>query len=211
MATSLGTLLPTSDFANPGSWLTDSGGSTNLYLKIDEGISGAVDTNDYIKGAAGGNTALYQVNFTDMPSDFLGMATLSINVRYAQTGRVDDTLGLTVIVKKSDGTAFTNTLTVNANITATAYANLGATAFTIQAAGLSASRTDWNGAYIEFSQSYSASKSNDSAAVTVSAVELTGTYNQALTQTSTEAEGLVDGTAMDLQKVVVPHLITRTF
>lgn len=190
----LPTLYPTGD-AQVGTWTTDSGGTTNLWQKIEEGISGATDTTDFIRAPTGAtNTTAnqYEANFTDTPSDFAGMNSLSVNVRYNQTGRSDDTLSLVIRIESSGGTAYTNNLTIS-NITTTTFTNSGATAFTLTSAGLAATKSDWDSAYIALSQTYSASMGSDNARVQVSAIELTGDY--ALPTGATATPSTISATA----------------
>lgn len=175
MAT-LPTLYPTSD-VQVGTWTTDAGGTTNLWQKIEEGVATATDTNDFIRAPTGTtNTTAnqYEAGFTDTPSDFLSMTALSVNVRYNQTGRSDDTLSLVIRIESSGGTAYTNDVTIS-TITTTTFTN-SLTAFTLTSAGLAATKTDWDSAYIALAQTYNASMANDNARVQVSAIELTGDY-----------------------------------
>lgn len=183
MAT-LPTLYPTSD-VQVGTWTTDANGTTNLWQKIEEGVATATDTNDFIRAPAGASNTTanqYEAGFTDTPSDFLSMDSLSVNVRYNQTGRSDDTLSLVVRIESSGGTAYTNDLTIS-TITTTTFTNSGATALTLTSAGLAATKTDWDSAYIALSQTYNASMANDNARVQVSAIELTGIYSGGVTVT----------------------------
>lgn len=47
---------PSADTANPGSWVTDTGGTTNLYTRINEVTP---DDNTFIKSPAGAGTYVY--------------------------------------------------------------------------------------------------------------------------------------------------------
>lgn len=212
MAT-LPTLYPTSD-VQVGTWTTDAGGTTNLWQKIEEGIAGATDTNDFIRAPTGtSNTTAnqYEVGFTDTPTDFLAMETLSVNVRYNQTGRSDDTLSLVIRVESSAGTAYTNDLTI-ANITTTAFTNSGVTALTLTSAGLAAIQSDWDGAYIVLSQTYTASMANDNARVQVSAIELTGSYTPVVraTPATISAPVTINAVTETATGTVTPAVITAS-
>lgn len=172
MAT-LPTLVPTADLSL-GTWTDALGGTTNIYTSIDETIAGANDL-DYVQGPAGTASAAI-FSLTDMPADLSAMLTLTVNFRYCQIGRVDDTLGLNAIaVEAPDGTNYA-TASAIAGITSATFINSGALSMTMTAAGLAASRTDWNAAQLTFQQSYTTSMGDDAARVKVSAVEVTGTY-----------------------------------
>lgn len=184
MAT-LPTLVPTGD-VQVGTWTTDANGTTNLWQKIEETIASATDTNDFIRAPAGtSNTTAnqYEVGFTDTPSDFISMTTLSINVRYNQTGRSDDTLQFLARIESSAGVAYTNDVLVT--VTSATFTNTGAMAMGLTTAGTNATKTDWDNAYIALSQIYAASMANDNARVQVSAIELTGTYGPGITVSPT--------------------------
>lgn len=64
--------LPSEDTNNPGSYTTDSGGSTNLYQRIDEGFgsgrgsgSGPDDT-DYIQSPSAPSSAVYVTKYSTL-------------------------------------------------------------------------------------------------------------------------------------------------
>jgi len=185
----LGSIFANGD-AQKGTWLNTSGGTTgNFWELIDEAISSANDS-DYIRGPAGtaatGGTQVYDADLTDTPSDFGVMTSLSYNVRYRQFNRSDDTLGFTLLIESSSGTAYTNTVTFSA-VTATSFTSSGATAFTLTSAGLAASKSDWDSAVLVVGQTYSASMANDNAWIAISAVELTGVYGMAKTASGSGA------------------------
>lgn len=197
MAT-LPALVPTGD-GTPGgvqlgAWTDDAGGVTNIYQRFDEGISGAVDT-DYVRAIASSLTTSATGTFTlsDMPADFLDMDALSYNVRNRQAGRSDDTLDLRFMI--CDGSDTTNypvlagasagngnsgtlwqaaRMVTLANITGTAFANTGATAFPY--VNTTATKTQWDAAVVVLTPFLTVSMSSDGATIQLSAVEFTGTY-----------------------------------
>ena len=186
----LGSEYPNGD-VQKGKWLNTTGGTTGNYWElIDEAIASADDTN-YVRGTGSGadtSTETYISDLTAMPSDFKSMNSLSYNVRYRQFNRVDDTVGFTILVTNSAGTALTNTVTIS-NVTTTTFTNSGATAFTLTTAGTTATKTDWDAARLVIGQTYSASMAADGAYIAVSAIELTGDYTafSTLSRTATSS------------------------
>jgi len=182
---SLGSLFPNSD-VQKGTWLNTGGTTTgDFFALVDETIASANDA-DYIRGPAGAAASganAYDAGITNMPSDFNGMTTLNYNVRYRQFNRSNDTVGFTLLIESSTGTALTNTVTF-AGVTTTTFTNSGATAFTLTSAGTNATKADWDGAVLVVAQTYTASGPNDNAYIAVSAIELTGTYLLSRTATS---------------------------
>lgn len=80
MAT-LPTTLPDGD-SNVGAWLDNAAGAVDLYQKIDEGIL-AADDSDYIQAPNDTDNADYKATLVAMPSDFIFMASLSWQLRFA--------------------------------------------------------------------------------------------------------------------------------
>ena len=181
MAT-LSTLLPDGDSA-VGSWTTDSGGTTNLYLKIDEGIAGAVDTTDYIIAPSNTTNSDYKCTLGDVNSDFGSMLTLKYQTRHCQVGLVDDSLGLsirimsgaTVLAAGTAGGAFES---ADSNITSTTFINTGLKNWGY--VNTTATKAEWNAAVLEIRQVWTAQMTADaSVRLKVSAIEITGTYTVA--------------------------------
>lgn len=183
----LGSLFPNSD-VQKGSWLNTGGTTTgDFFALVDEVVASANDA-DYIRGPSGAaattSAQVYDAGLTNTASDFGSMTTLNYNVRYRQFNRSDDTLGFTILIESSGGTALTNTVTF-AGVTTTTFTSSGATAFTLTSAGTTATKSDWDGAVLVVSQTYSSSMANDNAYIAISAIELTGTY--ALTRTASSS------------------------
>jgi len=184
----LSTLLPTGDSA-VGSWTTDSGGTSNLWQKIEEGIAGATDTTDYIKGPNDVDASDYKFALTDTPASFNSIKSLSWQVRFALSGTPPasnkDTYGLSIrivngatILAAADSSG-TFQVIVSTTTMSTSFSNSAVTAFTY--VNTSASKATWDGAIVELRQTYTQTASKDAHAVEVSAIEFTGTYNAILT------------------------------
>lgn len=177
-------LLATSD-QTVGAWRTDSAGATNLYLKIDEGIAGAVDTTDYITAPNDTNNSDYSYNLADTPADFGSVKTLSFQIRYrlsgAPPGSNKDTYGLQIrimngatVLAAADAAGTFSTAVAGTTTMPTAFTNTSVTAFAY--VNPMASKTLWDGAVVTLRQTYTALSTADVHAVQVSTCEITGTY-----------------------------------
>lgn len=205
----LGSTFPNSDIQK-GSFLNTAGATTGDYFALVDEVVASANDADYIRGPAGaaatGGTQVYDAGLTNMPTDFVDMTSLSYNIRYRQFNRVDDTLGLTLLIESSGGTAYTNTVTI-AGITTTAFTSSGVTAFTLTSAGLAATKTDWDAAVLVVGQTYTASMGNDNAYVAISAIEITGVYDAASTVTRTASSS---GTGSSSATGIIPKLRTAS-
>lgn len=159
------TLVPTS-IASAGSW---AGGTVT---DIDELIASYDST---VILSAENSTDTFTLNFTDMPTDFVSIATLSWQIKISLSSYSNDTEIMYISVTNSSGTAFTDEATVATNISGVYTSPV--TAFTINSTGLAASRTDWNGALIKIRTSHSANMGADNSRWSLDCVNLTGTYN----------------------------------
>lgn len=150
--------------ANMATWI-------GTYTQIDEPTTAPVDT-DYVRSPIGPDSAAFFIQ--DMPSDFDTMTTLTCSIRYSQFGRSDDSMGLFCQMYAADGTTpLTDEVTVNANITSTAWVTANVT-FTGVVPG---DKTTWDGARLRFRTSYTQNMGKDgSFEIRVSAVHLGGTY-----------------------------------
>jgi hypothetical protein len=182
-----------------GSWTTDSGGTTNLYQKIDEGVIAATDTTDYVKANNDVNNSDYKVTLPNMPSNWSAMASVTINVRYALSGAPPgsskDTYGIsarvvngaTILAASDSGGTFQSL--VSTTTMSTAFSNTGDVAFTY--VNTSASSATWNGAVLEIRQTYTQSGSKDAHAVEVSVAELIGVYTVSVPPQTIDVTGTV--------------------
>lgn len=149
---------------------------------------GAIDdspsTPDSVVIQAAAGTDLNVTSFTldAMPADFASMDSATFRVRYGQTGRIDDTVGLEVRIVAADGTTVLagafgeGWTTVSGNITA----NLVTSATVPFSTVTPANKVTWDGAQVQFRQRYTKAKGMDNALVKVDAFELTGTYTAAV-------------------------------
>lgn len=191
----LPSLVPTADVA-VGTWLDNAGLGVLLFSKIDETIAAANDTLDFIKSAAN-PTGSPPITFdiTNTPADFTAITTLSIQVRTARLNAAgNDTMGLQALVESSAGVAWTNTLSFSIPV-GTTFANSAVTAFTVNATGLAASKSGWDGARLRLIATQTSSGGADGNSVVVSTVELTGTYVATVTATLAAPLGGLTATA----------------
>lgn len=169
MAT-LPTLVPTSD--NSISGITDqSGGTTNLYATIDEGIS-AFNDADYITTA---NNLSGQFEFTNMPTDFLSMTSMTVTGRCRITGWADDDHGIRCrIYKSGTGTLLAQGI-IREPITNSAFTTFGPIAMT--SVDTAATKAEWDAAdlWIDFLIN-AINMGNDNATKQLSAIEFNGVY-----------------------------------
>lgn len=173
--------LPTTSLGNRNATFSSASYTTTGTEPVLEQIASAVDTS-YVGSTsnATGANAVYMA-LGAMPSDFSAMLTLSVRLRYAWAATPNGNLtwdSLQAAIVASDGsTAYTNTITLASSITTTTYTNSSATAFTINATGLAATKAQWESALLVITNNSTRSKGGDTTAQTVSAGELTGTYS----------------------------------
>lgn len=192
---SLPTLVPTADVA-VGTWTDNVGLGVLLFSKIDETIAAANDTLDFIKSATNptGSPAI-TFDITDTPADFLAITTLSVRVRTARLNAGgNDTMGLQARVESSAGVTWTDTLSFSIP-TGVTFANSAVTAFTVNATGLAASKSGWDGARLRLIATQTSVGGADGNAVVVSTVELTGTYVASVAATLAAPLGGLTGSA----------------
>lgn len=138
----------------------------------------AVDTSN-----TSGTTTLDQGYILDnKPTDFITMATVSVQLRYgwaaAFSNRTWDTLaarimnGTQVLAGSSSGGGFQ---TVASSITTTTATNSAVTAFTY--VNTTATKTDWDAAVLEMRIVSTRSGGGSSIGRRIYAAEITGTYN----------------------------------
>jgi len=141
-------LVPTGDVSK-SLVTTNSGGSTNLFAAIDDGIATPDDETSYVHNnatAAGGQDGSLVLNLTDMPSNFASMSSLKIDVRARMIARVDDSTTLYAQILKADGTPLSNEVPVATNPGPTNWATISNITFT----GLvAATKSDWDGATLK--------------------------------------------------------------
>lgn len=145
----------------------------------------------------------------NVDADFETMLTASWTIEYRQQGRSDDTLslglrvmsGATVLAAANSGGTF---VTVNSNVTNTTDVTAGPTAFGY--VNTTATKTDWDAAVVEISQTYSQNMGPDNAAIEVDHFQLTGTYDLAATPVT--PDDALHSHAADSPTVIQTHLVT---
>jgi hypothetical protein len=177
MAT-LPTILINGDGTTPRNWTTQS------YLDVDEGISGA--DGNYASAVDQGNNNDTSFLLANMPTDFDSIIGLSWQVRWRTNAAYDDdtnSLGIrivtgtgTVLAAGSSGGAFQ---TVVSNTGATTFQNTSVTAFTY--VNTAATKANWDDARVELRQTYTKLKGADASQFWVDTLEFTGTYTEAAT------------------------------
>lgn len=183
---SLPTLYPTSDVSNNG-WTDEAGGSTNLFNVVDE--VGAAGT-DYIRTDLDGCDIGFGV--TDMPSDFLTMNSLQVEVRHSRgtvesgsAGSGNDTWELYAYIVTADGStalAGGNSSPANGQLVNTSTQGYVPETDTVSFTYVNdtATKTDWDGARLFIEGVFTASGGTDSHRVWIDTVRLvSGDYDVA--------------------------------
>jgi hypothetical protein len=173
---SLATILIDGNGNGPRDW------SSQDFSDVDEGISSADAA--HIISLAGTDSNDTSFTIGSFPTDLGHVDSLSFDIRYRQSGRVDDTLGLSVrIMSGSTILAAEDILgdfqTVSSDIQTTTFINSGTVAFTyVNAAPLP---DLWESAELEIRQIYTTSGGDDGAEIHVDTVDITGEYTQETT------------------------------
>jgi len=203
--TTLPEMVPISPDVSPGGWATPGLSTANLWDQVNEGTGSPIDTDRIQTNPV--DTAPTPVKFSmaATPADFGSMATLTIKTRLwlRQTGG-DDTWTCRFQVFAADGTtAYTNQV----SRTPTREGDLGThttttDTFTLQSAGLAASKTDWDACQLWIDGTRSQSMAADSDSMRISVVGLNGTYNIAVAAAS-------DPLLPHARRADVRHLLRR--
>lgn len=222
----LPTLYPNAGLANSGSWSDEAGGVTNLYLVIDE--TGAAGT-DYIRTGTSGGPYDYTMGVTDMPSDFLTMNSLQIEIRHSRggveagdDGGGDDTWSLFAYITDAAGTtALAGANSTPANGQAIHSASAGWLARTDTVAftyvNTTADKTAWDGARLTVEAVFNQTKGNDGDRVWVDYVRLVnGDYDASVAGTTVEPGAIsrsftVPGPAVKGAATIAPSATARSF
>lgn len=178
MAT-LSPLVPTGMVA-AGGWTDEAGGTTNLHLPVDE--TGAQD-GAHIRGLLNDPTTAVKFNFTDTPSNFVAMGVLQVEIRHARgaveagdNGGGDDTHSISItITNAAEDTAYV----IGELIESGTIGYLSKTeivSLPLTAAGIAATKSNWDGAVIHLSTGFSQSMGADGDRIWVDFVRLIGTY-----------------------------------
>ena len=171
-APTLPTLLPLAFDSETGTFWT-----TTTVGNIDNGVATPSGTF-IVAGANSGSSAFYTIQ--NIPADFVdgGMLTLNYNIRYKIENLADDIETLFVRVwNAAKDTAYTNEETVVTTTSNISITNKGSTGMTLTAAGLAASKTEWEAALIEIRTDHVVLHGADGSVWSIDEVELTGTYD----------------------------------
>jgi hypothetical protein len=201
VAINLPTVTLTGDGAL-GSWTTNAGATSNLYQCIDEGGDSPNDA-DYIKCANDVNNNRYYVSLSDMPADFGSLATIEVRFRYRMSAAAPanpDTYTLRADVWTSG--AGSVCLATGAGATAQQIASGSSlpTSWTdsgwISIAVVNTpdnNKTKWNLAQLSIRQDWTINSTTDARHLEVSAVEVRGTYNPALSALVPTSDNTING------------------
>ena len=151
-------------------WAPSTGGTTNLYQKIDEGTASPNDSDSVIGGYAAGS---YYILLGDMPVDFGTATAVSIKVRAQYTTGKGDVKSFDCRLVKSDETT---AITASTNTTVTA----SAATYTIPPSITGATdKTSWDGMRLKLTPVASAGTPGSNGGIIVSAVQVDITYTAA--------------------------------
>ncbi|HZL94116.1 MAG TPA: hypothetical protein VFB99_10745 [Vicinamibacterales bacterium] len=143
-------------------------------------VIGSPDDADYVHDNTNStHTGTADFALGDTPSDFGNMDTLSVQLRYLQSGLSNNTWdSLRARVFQSDGTTpLTDERTVASSITTTSATNSSALAFT--GVNTSANKATWDGAIVRLFWGVTRTKGGDTHSLRVTAAQITGTYTAA--------------------------------
>lgn len=166
---SLPTLLPEFFYTQTGNaWATTTVGN------IDNGV--ATPSGTFIVADTSSTSSIFYY-IKNIPANFVDMLTLNYNIRYKIESLSGDTETLFIrIWDEYLTTAYTNEETVATTTTNITITDKGSTGMTLTAAGLAASKADWEWALIEIRTTHSADMGSDGSFWSIDEVELTGTY-----------------------------------
>jgi hypothetical protein len=189
-------LLPNGDGTINTAVITRSTGAGTYFSHIDEDPTTGQPDAQYLynAGASGGDS---HFDLTATPSDFQSMDTLSVQTYCVPIGRTDDDIALRIGVFAADETtryAGDSGGTQGALVSGAANpSGLHTTTLTLTAAGLAATKTEWDAARVRVNWIYTQSMSKDVYDLRLHALQLTGTYT-AVNPNVTKTPGVITGT-----------------
>jgi hypothetical protein len=136
------TILYANGNGTNGSWTDQSGGTTNLYLTVDEG-TGSVNDADYVKSGTASDTITFQL--TDTPSDFVSAIGIIISVRHQS----DTSKSTPMYVEEIQIVTSDNTTAITGTVSSTADTTLTTYRYSPSITGTN-TKTNWDGARIRF-------------------------------------------------------------
>lgn len=172
-------MLPNGDGTINTSVITRFPGSDPYYSYIDDDPTVSQPQADYLynAGATGGDS---HFDLSATPSDFESMTALSAVTYCVPVGRTDDDIALRIGVFAADETtryAGDSSGTQGEIVSGAANpSGLHTTTLTLTAAGLAATKTQWDAARVRVNWIYTQSMSKDSYDLRLHAIRLTGTY-----------------------------------
>lgn len=118
--------------------------------------------------------------FSNTPADFVSMDTLSVHYDAEGVGYSDDTGSLSVVIWHSTLGNLTSTVTIQ-SFNGSVYSRTNpvqnqTVAFSITPAGTTATKAQWDAAYLYFTATDIKNKGSDSASIVLADIRLTGTY-----------------------------------
>lgn len=130
----------------------------------------------------GNSTGSMFYGFADTPSDFAKMLTLTYDTRYQISPLAGDTETLNIAIVDSSRTInYVNTTLIKSTTTSLSPTSYSDNALTLTAAGLAASKAEWNNAQIQLSTTHAANMGADGSIWYVDLIALKGTYQTAPT------------------------------
>ena len=180
MAT-LDTLYPAGD-GTITSTENQAGGTTNLYLSVDDRASdGSPDGTTWVNGLYNATPCSVFFTLTSVNTDFASMDTpLTLNYSYSDEGTLsDDTLSITAQIFASDETtAYTNAVTIRTHAGSDQGGTFTKTSanLTVNATGLAANEAAWNAARLKLEWNKVKSAGWDTAVIDIGFVDIDGTY-----------------------------------
>ena len=136
-------------------------------------------SNDTYESFTADTTETLSFAFDNVPANFLSMDTLTLAVE-ASLAIVPDNDTYTFTAKISNGgTDYTDTISFG-DVTSNTDSTFGPTAFTLTAAGLSATQAEWNAATLDLIQTHGQTKGGDGNNIRVDLAQLDGTYTESI-------------------------------
>ena len=199
----LPSLRPTDVISNVNIVVT--GGAANGAVALNDSDHTSISLTDgttvYDSGTTSGDLRL---NITDMPADFGTIQTpLTVSAVTQASAFIDDSDTLTVQIFAADGTtAYTDQVTLSTQ--AHILKGVRTASLTVNATGLAANRTAWNGARLRMIWTYGQNMSKDNGIISVWSIGIDGNYN-VLTATTRTKTHSIDA------RIAVKSVRTKTY
>jgi hypothetical protein len=126
----------------------EAGGSTNIYVSVDDDPDSPT-TTDYVTPGAQTGSAFFDLSAT--PSDFGSVSSLSVKVHTVAIGFISDSAAVYAqVFASNESTNYTDEVSVGSSGTP----GLANVAFTVNATGLAASKAAWDAARLRLRWTY---------------------------------------------------------